>query len=109
MANNQAEKPLVTGASAERTVEAIGDRARRAETRVDGARVVIATGIRLDSGAQPLGGARQAVEISVANGVVDNAGAPHELLRDHFRAGAVFRFRGEHEPRILAILRVLLV
>ena len=67
------KKALIARARAQRAIDALGDGARRADARVDGARVVVAARVRLDAAAHPLGGAGQAVEVGVADDGVDRA------------------------------------
>ena len=54
VAHDEAEERVVAAARAERAIEAPRDRARRADARVDGARVVVGARVRLDAAAHPL-------------------------------------------------------
>ncbi len=74
--------------------------------RVDGARVVIGAGVRLDARAHPLGRAAQAVEVRVADDGIDGADARDELGRDHLGAGPVLGLGREDEPRVAAVALV---
>ena len=88
------------GRAADRAIDALGDGTRRADARVDRARVVVGVRIWLRAAAHPFRGAAQTVEVGVAYDGVDVADARDELGRDHLGTRAVLGLRREDEARI---------
>ena len=72
-------------------------------------RVVVAPRIRLDAAAHPFRRAGQSVEVGVTDDRIDRADALHQLGIDHLRTCAVLGLGRQHEARVVAVTRVLLV
>ncbi len=80
MADDQPEETVIVRARAKGAIEALSRRARAAKPRIDRPRVVVGARVGLDSAADPLGGAHQAVEVGVADEVTISGHAPCSAL-----------------------------